>query len=98
MAKTGMLAKDKERLEQRVLARMVRLNTKVQGIVTGLVAGLTIFGAHTLTHPDLTCLPFDRVNAEICDSKAIIEDALSSPVSCFAYPYGRYDHRSHEIA
>jgi peptidoglycan/xylan/chitin deacetylase (PgdA/CDA1 family) len=56
------------------------------------------FGAHTLTHPDLTRLPFDRVQAEVCDSKAIIEDALGAPVACFAYPYGRYDHRSREIA
>jgi peptidoglycan/xylan/chitin deacetylase (PgdA/CDA1 family) len=56
------------------------------------------FGAHTLTHPDLTRLPFDRVEAEVCDSKAIIEDALGAPVACFAYPYGRYDHRSREIA
>lgn len=56
------------------------------------------FGAHTLTHPDLTRLPFDRIEAELCDSKAIIEDALGAPVACFAYPYGRYDHRSREIA
>lgn len=55
------------------------------------------FGAHTLTHPDLTHLPFDRVEAEICGSKAIIEDALSAPVACLAYPYGRFDHRSREI-
>jgi peptidoglycan/xylan/chitin deacetylase (PgdA/CDA1 family) len=55
------------------------------------------FGAHTLTHPDLTRLPFDRIEAEVCDSKAIIEDALGAPVTCFAHPYGRYDHRSREI-
>jgi peptidoglycan/xylan/chitin deacetylase (PgdA/CDA1 family) len=59
-------------------------------------AGL-IFGAHTLTHPDLTRISLERVRAEICDSKAIIEDALSTPVACFAYPYGRYDHRICEI-
>jgi peptidoglycan/xylan/chitin deacetylase (PgdA/CDA1 family) len=51
------------------------------------------FGAHTLTHPDLTRLPLERLKAEIYDSKAIIEDALSVEVLCFAYPYGRYDHR-----
>jgi len=58
--------------------------------------GIT-FGAHTLTHPDLTRLSVDRVEAEVCDSKAIIEDALGAPVPCFAYPYGRYDKRSREI-
>jgi len=55
------------------------------------------FGAHTLTHPDLTRLPLDRVRTEICESKAIIEDALNSPVPCFAAPYSRYDDRSLEI-
>ena len=55
------------------------------------------FGAHTLTHPDLTRLPVDRVEAEICRSKAVIEDALGNPVNCFAYPYGRYDQRSRDI-
>jgi peptidoglycan/xylan/chitin deacetylase (PgdA/CDA1 family) len=55
------------------------------------------FGAHTLTHPDLTRIPLDQVAAEVCDSKAIIEDALDAPVPCFAYPYGRYDDRSRDI-
>jgi peptidoglycan/xylan/chitin deacetylase (PgdA/CDA1 family) len=55
------------------------------------------FGAHTLTHPDLTHLPVERIEAEICRSKEIIEDALGDPVRCFAYPYGRYDRRSREI-
>jgi len=55
------------------------------------------FGAHTLTHPDLSHLPTERVEAEVGKSKAIIEDALSAPVACFAYPYGRFDHRIREI-
>ena len=55
------------------------------------------FGAHTLTHPDLTGLPLDRIEAEVRGSKAIVEDALGAPVTCFAYPYGRHDHRSREI-
>ena len=55
------------------------------------------FGAHSLTHPDLTRLPSDRVEAEICDSRTIIEDALGAAAACFAYPYGRYDYRSREI-
>jgi hypothetical protein len=38
-----MLEEDKKRLEDIVLARMVRLNAKLQGIVTGLVAGFAIF-------------------------------------------------------
>ena len=45
MAEIGMLEEDKRRLEDVVLARLVRLNAKVQGVVTGLVAGLAIFVA-----------------------------------------------------
>lgn len=59
-------------------------------------AGLA-FGAHTLTHPDLTNLPADRVEAEACVSRAVIEDALGAKVACFAYPYGRYHKQSREI-
>lgn len=55
------------------------------------------FGAHTLTHPDLTRLPLDQTESEICDSKWMIEDALSAPVACFAYPYGRHHGRIREI-
>jgi len=55
------------------------------------------FGAHTLTHPDLTRLSLKRVKSEICDSKLIIEDALNAPVECFTAPFSRYDNRSLEI-
>jgi peptidoglycan/xylan/chitin deacetylase (PgdA/CDA1 family) len=56
------------------------------------------FGAHTLTHPDLTRLPVDGIEAEIVGSKSAIEDALSSAVETFAYPYGCYDNRCREVA
>jgi len=59
-------------------------------------AGFT-FGAHTLTHPDLSRLPAERAEAEILGSKAVIEDALGAEITCFAYPYGRYDDRSRAI-
>lgn len=55
------------------------------------------FGAHTLTHPDLTSLTPEKMKSEILDSKVIIEDALNAPVECFAAPYGRYDGRSLKI-
>lgn len=61
-------------------------------------SGSIRFGAHTLTHPDLTRLPVERIESEVGDSKSIIEDALGAPVVSFAYPYGRYDQRSREIA
>jgi peptidoglycan/xylan/chitin deacetylase (PgdA/CDA1 family) len=55
------------------------------------------FGAHTLTHPDLTRLPRNRMEMEICDSKKIIENNLGKPTSCFAYPYGRYNDSVREL-
>ena len=55
------------------------------------------FGAHTLTHPNLTRLSLELVETEICSSKMIIEDALSARVFSFAYPFGLYDDRSLEI-
>ena len=55
------------------------------------------FGAHTLTHPDLTRLPADRVSREICASQSLIADALGTDVDLFAYPFGRYDARSRDI-
>ena len=47
------------------------------------------FGAHTLTHPDLTRLANPQLESEIYDSKAIIEDALGAHISSFSYPFGR---------
>jgi peptidoglycan/xylan/chitin deacetylase (PgdA/CDA1 family) len=56
------------------------------------------FGAHTLTHPDLTRLGTEKIEYEIVKSKEIIEGVLGEPVRSFAYPYGRYDERSLGIA
>ena len=55
------------------------------------------FGAHTLTHPDLTRLPLAQAQAEICGSKEIIENALGEPANCFAYPFGRYDQQCRDV-
>jgi peptidoglycan/xylan/chitin deacetylase (PgdA/CDA1 family) len=56
------------------------------------------FGAHTLTHPDLTRLAAPDVETEMRASKELLEDRLGTAVPCFAYPYGRYDARSHALA
>jgi peptidoglycan/xylan/chitin deacetylase (PgdA/CDA1 family) len=52
------------------------------------------FGAHTLTHPDLTAAPADRLEAEVAESKAILADALGAEIDAFCYPFGRYDAAS----
>ena len=51
------------------------------------------FGAHTLTHPDLTRLPTPRAREEIVGSKRRVEDWVGQEVSAFAYPFGRLDRR-----
>lgn len=60
--------------------------------------GCIEIGAHTLTHPDLATLSDQAMRAEICDSKAVIEDTLGTAVSAFTYPYGSYDQRSLAVA
>jgi len=56
------------------------------------------FGGHTLTHPNLTRAAPERITIEMVEGKKIIEDALGASVPTFAYPFGRYDRRSREIA
>ena len=58
--------------------------------------GMT-FGAHTLTHPDLTRLSGERLEIEVAGGKAVIEDALGAEVASFAYPFGCYDDRCREV-
>ena len=61
-------------------------------------AGGIDFGAHTLTHPDLTRLATGAVEAEMLASQARLADGLGAPVTTFAYPFGRYDARSRAVA
>jgi peptidoglycan/xylan/chitin deacetylase (PgdA/CDA1 family) len=56
-----------------------------------------IFGGHTLTHPDLTLLPDQQIEAEVMGGKIAIEDALGTAVDTFAYPFGRYNERCREL-
>jgi peptidoglycan/xylan/chitin deacetylase (PgdA/CDA1 family) len=55
------------------------------------------FGAHTMTHPDLTRLSADRIEAEVRGAKTTIEEATGVPVTSFAYPFGCYDRCSRAI-
>lgn len=56
------------------------------------------FGAHTLTHPDLTRLSPAQAEEEIVRSKEIVQDGIGDVVTCFAYPYGRSASRHRAIA
>lgn len=51
-------------------------------------AGMGI-GAHTVSHPILTCEENHIARAEIIESKKVLEDIISAPVDFFAYPNGK---------
>lgn len=47
------------------------------------------FGAHTVRHPILSCVPAGEAMGEIVESKRTIEGEVQQPVLHFAYPNGR---------
>jgi peptidoglycan/xylan/chitin deacetylase (PgdA/CDA1 family) len=49
------------------------------------------FQSHTLSHPHLRKLTPEAAMKEIADSKAILEERLSKPVTSFDYPFGEYN-------
>lgn len=50
-------------------------------------------GSHTHTHPHLTTLDDDRLEAELRDSLQACEAAIGAPCRTLAYPYGDHDER-----
>lgn len=56
------------------------------------------FGAHTLTHPNLTRLPLADAEREMRVSQEIIAQALGVAVETLAYPGGRSNARVRAIA
>ena len=55
------------------------------------------FGAHSLSHPDLTKIPLEKATREIIESKTVIEQHLGTRVATFAYPYGSFNEQIKEI-
>ncbi len=52
---------------------------------------------HTVSHPDLTLLPTDEAQREICTGRDLLVDR-GLDVRSFAYPYGAYDATVESIA
>jgi peptidoglycan/xylan/chitin deacetylase (PgdA/CDA1 family) len=48
-------------------------------------------GSHTMTHPILTSLSREETDAELRDSRAVLEQELGRPVPDFCYPNGNVD-------
>ena len=55
------------------------------------------FGAHTITHPNLTMISLSEARQEIIESRKRIEDQMGKPVISFSYPYGKLDHFNRDI-
>jgi peptidoglycan/xylan/chitin deacetylase (PgdA/CDA1 family) len=59
--------------------------------VRALVADGWEVDSHTVTHPDLTTLPPDRLREELVSSRAWLRRHFHVPVDYFCYPSGRFD-------
>lgn len=55
------------------------------------------FGAHTLSHPDLTQVSLQQAEREIIQSKEEIQNHLGVGIKTFAYPYGKVNAKIKEI-
>lgn len=57
--------------------------------------GITL-GSHTISHPRLSRIDSARMQQEIVDSKAVLEDILGEKVQDFCYPFGDYNRAVRE--
>jgi peptidoglycan/xylan/chitin deacetylase (PgdA/CDA1 family) len=53
--------------------------------------GIVGIGSHSLTHPILPATAPEELEAEVGDSRRLLERGLQRPVDFFAYPNGDYD-------
>jgi peptidoglycan/xylan/chitin deacetylase (PgdA/CDA1 family) len=60
-------------------------------------AGTLRFGAHTVSHPNLTAIADDAARREIAGSKAALEARVGHPVTTFCYPAGLFGARERRL-
>ena len=58
---------------------------------------LITVGSHTLSHPILTRLSGQEIEAEILESRRCLEQRLERKVDLFCYPNGAYDRRAYQL-
>jgi peptidoglycan/xylan/chitin deacetylase (PgdA/CDA1 family) len=56
------------------------------------------FGAHSVTHRDMTALSASDAEQEIVESKRVIENNIGQAVEFFCYPYGRWNQAVRNLA
>lgn len=59
--------------------------------------GIVEFGAHTLSHCNLSKVTDEKAKYEIFASKSAVETLTGSKCEAFAYPYGRYSDSTVEL-
>lgn len=69
-------------------------NLKPKMIMKMSQSGLIEFGAHTVTHDQLTGLSDSEQIWQITKSKEDLERMLGRPVKAFSYPYGVYNDKT----
>jgi peptidoglycan/xylan/chitin deacetylase (PgdA/CDA1 family) len=62
-----------------------------------LDCNLITVGSHTLSHPILTKLSGQEIEAEILESRRCLEQRLERKVDLFCYPNGAYDRRAYQL-
>ena len=58
---------------------------------------LITVGSHTLSHPILTKLSGQEIEAEILESRRCLEQRLERKIDFFCYPNGAYDRRAYQL-
>ena len=58
---------------------------------------LCTIGAHTISHPHLSQLPFDAQLHEIQTSQHQLQNILNRPINHFSYPHGDYNDQTLNI-
>jgi peptidoglycan/xylan/chitin deacetylase (PgdA/CDA1 family) len=83
-----------------VVERMAELWSTQAGTIESLrwedvaemrAAGMR-FGSHTYSHPNLAALDPAEADAELRDSKRVLEDRLQEAITSVAYPFGKSRH------
>jgi peptidoglycan/xylan/chitin deacetylase (PgdA/CDA1 family) len=59
-----------------------------------LDTSIVTIGSHTLTHPILPSLSAAQIEAELRESRRMIEGKLARPADFFSYPNGDVDERT----
>jgi peptidoglycan/xylan/chitin deacetylase (PgdA/CDA1 family) len=55
------------------------------------------FGSHTVSHPLLLNYPREKMFNEIGYSKRALEKIVGTEISCFSYPYGKFDDEAKKV-